>query len=99
MIRASIAAAYFLATGIGIYLFNGYIVEKNGIENIPKALYVPFGPLIAAANGHGVEIYIATTFVVLPSLILAASPKVSNRWIGSVVAVVVWCWVGYWMQS
>ena len=90
--------AYIVFSGIGIYLAHCYLIEKMTLRAIPIYLYLSCGPLIAAANGHGVEVYFVVTAFILPLLIWAIGSDLLAKWTGIVLATMIWVGAGYWMS-
>jgi hypothetical protein len=96
--RLLLVVAYFVCTGIGIYIAHIQLIEKMNLHEIPTYLYLSCGPMIAAANGHGAEIYVVVTAVILPLLTWAIGSDRLGKWTGITLAISVWVGVGYWMS-
>src|SRR5262245_17341039 len=94
LIRWAIVIGYFVVTFVGASWFGGYISRVGGIGNVPDAIYLVFGPIIALSHGHGIPIYIFATVAVLPLLLVAVGLTIFPRLLFFAAAVVVWVAVG-----
>lgn len=93
----AIIAGYFLISAIGGVLFHYSIKQVGGIDKIPGAFILLFGPIAALGQGHLIFVYLFATLVTLPTLIMATRAPRFWSSISLWVGIAVWLAVGFWM--
>lgn len=93
------AIAYFGVTFISAWWLSGYLARVGDTQNIPNAMWLFFGPVIALAMVHGIAIYIVASAVVLPLLLASVGSSTVWRSIYLCGAASVWVAIGYWMYG
>lgn len=94
-----IALGYLAGSVASAIPLNGYLQRVGGTGEVPQAVYLAIGPLIALAQGHGLFIYLVTTACVLPLLLSAVAREGAARVALCVIAASIWLLVGSWMHA
>jgi hypothetical protein len=62
---------YILITVALYAVFYYYLLSVGGLGKVSKGMMWAFGPAIALGSGHGLELYLLASILVLPLLIVA----------------------------
>ena len=66
---------YVLLSVVVAWAFRSFLAAGHDTMDIPRIWLIVLGPMVTLAVGHGVEIYILATLVVLPLGVVALTRR------------------------
>lgn len=93
----AVSIAYFILSIGGAWYFGDYLKSIGGWGHVPLSILLCCGPILALSQVHGIAIFILTTILVLPLLLYFTVARSKARWLGLMLAIVVWIGIGHWM--